>query len=72
MVDAGTLTTTKEVINPKTKQKENVSTQTPGFSQASAQAKIEEQLKAANPEAYQRNKALSFSKDLNSVLGGGM
>ena len=71
-VDAGTLTTTKEVINPKTKQKENVSTQTPAFSQASAQASIEEQLKAANPEAYQRNKALAFSKDLNSVLGGGM
>jgi hypothetical protein len=72
MVDAGTLTTTKKVVNPNTKKMENVSTQTPGFSQASAQASIEEQLKAANPEAYQRNKALAFSKDLNSVLGGGL
>lgn len=71
-INAGTVSVSKDVLNKKTGKMETVTTQTPAFSQASATAEIEKKLKAANPEAYNRNKALKFSSELNSILAGGM
>lgn len=71
-INAGTLTTSKVVKNAKTGKMEQVTTQTPGFSQKTAEANITAAAKKANPEEYQRQQALGFSNDLNKILGGGM
>lgn len=72
-LEVGTLSTTKQVKNPKTGKMENVVTQQQqGLTTAEATTKLEEQLKASNPEAYQRNKALEFNSALQKILAGGM
>jgi hypothetical protein len=72
-LEVGTLSTTKKVKNPKTGKLESVTTQQQqGITTADATTKLEEQLKASNPEAYQRNKALEFNADLQKIMAGGM
>lgn len=68
----GTLTTTKKVYNKKTKQYENVTTSTPGYSQAQAQIDIENELKKSNPTGYNTKKALDFTDLITSTMRGGI
>jgi hypothetical protein len=72
MIDAGTLSTTSKVKNPKTGKIEVVTTQTPGFSQKAAEAQITKTAKTENAGQFDRKKALDFSSALNNVLSGGM
>lgn len=68
----GTLTTSKQVYNKKTKQYENVTTSTPGYSQAQAQIDIEDELKKSNPDGYNTKKALDFTNLITSTMRGGI
>lgn len=68
----GTLTTSKKVFNKKTKQYENVTTSTPGYSQAQAQIDIENELKKSNPDGYNTKKALDFTDLITSTMRGGI
>jgi hypothetical protein len=65
----GTLSTTKKVRNPKTGVLENVTTQTAGPTVGNVQASIEEQLKKANPDDYDRTKRIEFSDWLSKNTG---
>jgi hypothetical protein len=72
-LEVGTVSSTKLVKNPKTGKMENVVTQQQqGLTTAEATAKLEKELQASNPEAYQRNKALEFNSALQKILAGGM
>lgn len=66
----GTVTTSKKVKNPKTGRMETVVKTTPGFSQASSEARITEQLKAMNPDDYDRVKRSEFSQWLSQNVAG--
>lgn len=66
----GTVTTSKKVKNPKTGRMETVVKTTPGFSQASSEARITEQLKAMNPDDYDRVKRGEFSQWLSQNVAG--
>jgi hypothetical protein len=72
-LEVGTVSSTKLVKNPKTGKMENVVTQQQqGLTTDEATKKLEDELKASNPEAYQRNKALQFNSALQKILAGGM
>lgn len=72
-LEVGTVSTTKKVKNPKTGKMENVVTQEQqGLTPELATKKLEEQLQASNPEAYQRNKALAFNSEVNKLMAGGI
>lgn len=69
MIDEGTVTTTKTVVNPKTGKSEKVTIQTPGFTQEKAQTYIEEKLKTESPQDYQEKKSLEFADFLFGMRG---
>lgn len=69
MIAEGTVTTTKERINPKTGKKERLTVQTPGFTQEKAQTFIEEKLKKDNPQDYMESKSLEFADFLFGMRG---
>jgi IMP dehydrogenase/GMP reductase len=72
-LEIGTVSTTQKVKNPKTGKIENVVTQQQqGLTTEEATKKLEDELKASNPEAYQRNKALQFNSAVQKILAGGM
>jgi uncharacterized protein (UPF0297 family) len=66
----GTVTTSKKVKNPKTGQMETVVQSTPGFSQASSEARITEQLKTLNPDDFDRAKRVEFSSWISQNVAG--
>jgi hypothetical protein len=67
MAEKGTVTTVKDVRNPKTGKLERVTTQTPKFTKEKATAAIEKAVVAADPEAVERMSRISFAK---RYLGG--
>jgi hypothetical protein len=69
-IEGGTVTETKKVKNKKTGKMENVSTTTPGFSQQASQITIEQKLKEANPDDYDRQKRMDFSTWLSQNVAG--
>jgi len=66
----GTVTTSKKVKNLKTGKMENVVQSTPGFSQASSEARITEQLKTLNPDDFDRAKRVEFSSWISQNVAG--
>lgn len=64
----GTVTTTKQVVNPKTGKKENVVTQSPKFSKEEVEQKITTTLLKADPESAARANRLDFAR---RYFGGG-
>jgi hypothetical protein len=66
----GTVTTSTKVKNPKTGKMETVVKSTPGFSQASSEARITEQLKALNPDDFDRTKRVEFSSWISQNVAG--
>ena len=66
----GTVTTSTKVRNPKTGKMETVVKSTPGFSQASSEARITEQLKALNPDDFDRTKRVEFSSWISQNVAG--
>ena len=66
----GTVTTSQKVKNPKTGKMETVVKSTPGFSQASSEARITEQLKALNPDDFDRAKRVEFSSWISQNVAG--
>lgn len=69
MINEGTVTTTKERINPKTGKKETYTVTTPGYSQEKAEAYITEKVKAQNPQDYMEAKSLEFADFLFGMRG---
>jgi hypothetical protein len=66
----GTVTTSTKVRNPKTGKMETVVKSTPGFSQASSEARITEQLKTLNPDDFDRAKRVEFSSWISQNVAG--
>jgi hypothetical protein len=66
----GTVTTSTKVKNPKTGKMETVVKSTPGFSQASSEARITEQLKTLNPDDFDRAKRVEFSSWISQNVAG--
>ena len=66
----GTVTTVKEVKNPKTGKMEKVVTQTPGFSKEQIQEKITGAVEAADPATLERKKNLEFANWAFEKMGG--
>jgi len=62
MAAKGTISTTKDVRNPKTGKLERVTTQTPKFTKEKATAAIEKAVVAADPEAVERMARIGFAK----------
>ena len=69
-IEGGTVTETKKIKNKKTGKLENVSTTTPGFNQQASQITIEQKLKEANPDDYDRQKRMDFSTWLSQNVAG--
>jgi hypothetical protein len=69
-IEGGTVTETKKVRNKKTGKMENVSITTPGFNQQATQISIQEKLKEANPDDYDRQKRMDFSTWLSQNVAG--
>ena len=70
MYQKGTVTTVKEVVNPKTGKKEKQVVQTPGFSKEGIQERIETTVRAAAPTDVARKERVDFTKWLFSQAGG--
>jgi hypothetical protein len=68
MINEGTVTTTKTVVDKATGKKVSQSTTTPGFTKEKATAMIEEELKTNASEDYLQKKSLDFA-DFLSQLG---
>lgn len=66
----GTVTTSKEVVNPATGKKERQVIQKPGFSKDKIATQIEETLTAASPVDVERKQRVDFTKWLFSQTGG--
>ena len=62
MAEKGTVTTVKDVRNPKTGKLERVTTQSPKFTKEKATAAIEKSVTAADPEAVERMARIDFAK----------
>lgn len=69
-IEGGTVTVTKKIKNKKTGKLENVTETTPGFSQQKAAISIEQKLKEANPDDYDRQKRMDFSTWLSQNVAG--
>lgn len=72
MMDAGTVTTTKKVKNPKTGKLENVTTSTPSYSEEKALSKVGSAIQAA-PELtddLQRKRESDFGNWIMKQIGG--
>jgi hypothetical protein len=70
MAAKGTISTTKDIRNPKTGKLERVTTQTPKFTKEKATAAIESAVIAADPESLARKERVDFTKWLFSQRGG--
>ena len=70
MISTGTLSTTKDVFNPKTKKMETRTISTPGFSQEQAAAVAEKAIRQATPEDVARKERVDFTSWMLSTLGG--
>jgi hypothetical protein len=68
MINEGTVSTTKEVVDKATGKKMSQTTTKPGFSQEAAKAMIEKELKTNASEDYLQKKSLDFA-DFLSQLG---
>ena len=71
MYQKGTVTTVKEVVNPKTGKKEKQVIQTPGFSKEGIQERIETTVRGAAPVDVERKERVDFTKWLFSQGGQG-
>jgi len=69
MVMQGTVTTTKQVKNPKTGKMEKVVTQTPGFSKEQIAQEITSTIEAEDPASVERKKRIDNTKWLLSQGG---
>lgn len=69
MYQKGTVTTVKEVVNPKTGKKEKQVLQTPGFSKEGIQERIETTVRGAAPVDVERKERVDFTKWLFSQGG---
>ena len=67
----GTVTTTKEVRNPKTGKMEKVVTQTPGFSKQQIEERIVSTIEAEDPASVERKRRIDNTKWLLSRGGQG-
>lgn len=70
MINQGTLSTSKQVKNPKTGKLETVVTQTPGFSQEAATKTAETAIRQATPQDVARKERVDFTSWLFNSLGG--
>lgn len=70
MYQKGTVTTVKEVVNPRTGKKEKQVIQTPGFSKEEIQQKITADVRTAAPVDVERKERVDFTKWLFSQAGG--
>lgn len=71
MAAQGTVTTVKDVRNPKTGKLERITTQVPKFTKESAAAKIESTLKNVAPEDAARKQRNDFASWMFGQIGGG-
>lgn len=69
-IEGGTVSVTRKIKNKKTGKLENVTETTPGFSQQKAAINIEQKLKEANPDDYDRQKRMDFSTWLSQNVAG--
>jgi hypothetical protein len=71
-IDAGIVTETKKIKNKKTGKMENVviTDPTKGFNQQAAGISIQEKLKEANPDDYDRQTRMNFSTWLSQNVAG--
>lgn len=72
MVMQGTVTTTKQVKNPKTGKMENVTIQKPEVTAEGLQQTITGALEQADPAALERKKNLDFANWAFKKMGGGI
>jgi hypothetical protein len=70
MINTGTVTTTKKVVNPLTNKLENKSVTTPAFSQEKAALVAEKAIRQATPEDVARKERVDFTGWMFSALGG--
>lgn len=70
MAAKGTVTTVKDVRNPKTGKLERVTTQSPKFTTEKAKEKIQTTLREVAPEDVARKERVDFTKWLFSQMGG--
>jgi hypothetical protein len=70
MIATGTVSTTKKVVNPKTKQLEVQTVQTPGFSKEQLAATAEKTIRQATPEDVARKERVDFTSWMFNTLGG--
>ena len=70
MISTGTLSTTKDVFNPKTKKMESRTISTPGFSKDQVAATAEKAIRQATPEDVARKERVDFTSWMFSTLGG--
>ena len=70
MISTGTLSTTKDVFNPKTKKMESRTISTPGFSQEQVAATAEKAIRQATPEDVARKERVDFTSWMFGTLGG--
>jgi hypothetical protein len=69
-IQEGTTTTSKVVKNPTTGKMETLTTSTPAFSQQAAKTSIEEELKKANPDDFDRKTRIDFATFLTKNVAG--
>lgn len=70
MAAKGTVTTVKDVRNPKTGKLERITTQAPEFTTEKAKEKIQTTLREAAPEDVARKERVDFTKWLFTQMGG--
>lgn len=70
MASKGTVTTVKDVRNPKTGKLERVTTQTPKFTKEKSAEKIQSTLREVAPEDVARKERVDFTKWLFTQMGG--
>lgn len=70
MINQGTLSTTKQVKNPKTGKLETLVTQTPGFSQEMATKAAQTAIREADPTDVARKERVDFTNWLFKSVGG--
>jgi hypothetical protein len=70
MINTGSVTTSKDVYNPKTKKTESVFTTVPGFSTEQATATAEKAIRAGTPQDVERQDRVQFTSWMFNALGG--
>lgn len=69
-IKTGTTTTSKVVKNATTNKMETLVTSTPAFSKEAAKTSIEEELKKANPDDFDRKSRIDFASFLTKNVAG--